>query len=478
MAILSLAIKSFRNRKFSTLLAVISISLSVALLLGVERVREQTKTSFTSTISGTDLIVGARSSSVNLLLSSVFQMGTQTNGIDIASYQDVIKQPQISWSIPFSFGDSHKGFRVIGTTKQFFEHYKYGKKQNLTMDTGNWFNSSANIVVGATVAKKLNYKLNDKITVSHGESDSHIEHDNIVFTISGILAPTSTPIDRSLYISLQDMDILHVKQNNFERGADPLAALKNKKRPRKQAITKIESHEDYHDNHHYGKHHEEHNHSSEHHDTEHHDTEHHDTEHHDKNTKTDHHQHSHQTDRLSGFYLGLTHKTQALSMMAFINKYDNEALMAIMPGVALLELWSMLSVVEQVLFLISILVVAIALTSMLIILITNLNQRRREMAILRAIGAKPKHILALLVGEVSFIVISGIILGLIILYCVLIILQPFVLSHLGVHIALSAPTTSEIKLIVLMGLASVITSLWPSFQAYRYTLSDGISVKS
>ena len=117
MAILGLAIKSFRNRKFSTLLAVISISLSVALLLGVERVREQTKTSFTSTISGTDLIVGARSSSVNLLLSSVFQMGTQTNGIDIASYQDVIKQPQISWSIPFSFGDSHKGFRVIGTTK-------------------------------------------------------------------------------------------------------------------------------------------------------------------------------------------------------------------------------------------------------------------------------------------------------------------------------------------------------------------------
>ena len=451
MAVISLAIKSFRNRKSSTILAIISIALSVALLLSIERVREQTKTSFTSTISGTDLIVGARSSSVNLLLSSVFQMGTATNGIRFESYEEVIKQPQVNWSIPFSFGDSHKGFRVIGTTSQFYEHYQYGKKQALAIEQGHWFKESADIVIGASVAKKLKYQLGDILTVSHGESESHIDHDDIVFTVSGILAPTSTPIDRSLFISLIDLDALHVQQKNFERGADPLAALM----ATKKRLNKVEKETNIDDHHH----------------DEHTDNKNHEIDDH-------HHEHSHQTEVLSGFYLGLDHRSQVLSMMTFINKYDDEAIMAIMPGAALLELWSMLSLVEQILFIISMLVVAISLTSMLIILLTNLNQRRREMAILRAIGARPKHILGLLFGEAAFIVISGIILGITILYCVLLIIKPFILHNFGVYIELTALSAHEITLMLLLAIAGVIISIWPSFQAYRYTLSDGISVKS
>ena len=470
MPIISLAIKSFRNRKFSTLLAIISISLSVALLLLVERMREQTKTSFTSTISGTDLIIGARTSSVNLLLSSVFQMGSATSGISVKSYEEIIKQPQVKWAIPFSFGDSHKGYRVIGTTKQFYQHYQYGNKQSLALGEGEWFKHSADIVVGAAIAKKLNYQLGDTLIVSHGEGESHIDHDNVVFTVSGVLAPTSTPIDRSLYISFKDMDSLHVQQKRFERGADPLALLREKRKA-EQKHGVDDGHEKHeiddgksHDSH--GSHdwHSQENDSA-----------------HNSDHKHDHehdHNHGYQTDKLSGFYLGLSHRTQALPMMAFINKYENEALMAIMPGVALLELWSMMSLVEQVLFVISMLVVGIALSSMLIILLTNLDQRRREMAILRAIGARPKHVIGLLLGEAVFIITSGIAVGLAILYCVLLLIKPFILHHLGVYIELGAPTTNELKLILVLGLAGVIVSVWPSVIAYRYTLSDGISVKS
>lgn len=471
MTILSLAVKSFRNRKLSTLLAIISIALSVALLLSVERVREQTKTSFTSTISGTDLIVGARSSSVNLLLSSVFQMGTATNGINIESYKKIIKQPQVSWSIPFSFGDSHKGFRVIGTTNQLFEHYQFGKKQTLTMDKGTWFKSSGSIVVGAAVAKKLKYKLYDPITVSHGEGESHSDHDNIEFTVSGILAPTSTPIDRSLYISLNDMDALHAQQKRFERGADPLAVFRAKKRPHEKILHEKLVDNRQHDEH---KEDEKHNHNRQQDQDTHEEQE--ESHHHEANFA--HLEHRHQTDTLSGFYLGLHYRAQAISMMTFINKHEDEALMAIMPGVALLELWSMLSIVEQILFIISMLVVGIALTSMLIILLTNLNQRRREMSILRAIGARPKHILGLLLGEAAFIVIFGITLGITILYCALLIIKPFLLYRFGVYIELTAPTTHEIELLLLLGVVGVIISFWPSIQAYRYTLSDGISAKS
>ena len=102
-----LAIKSLRNRKFTTILTVVSIALSVTLLLGVERIRKETRTSFANTISGTDLIVGARSGPLQLLLYSVFRIGNATNNISWESYQEIRRNPNINWTIPISLGDSH-----------------------------------------------------------------------------------------------------------------------------------------------------------------------------------------------------------------------------------------------------------------------------------------------------------------------------------------------------------------------------------
>ncbi|MGB5642293.1 MAG: ABC transporter permease, partial [Gammaproteobacteria bacterium] len=139
MAILGLAIKSFRNRKFTTGLTVLSIALSVMLLLGIEKIRQGAETSFTSTISGTDLIVGARSSPAQLLLYSVFHIGNPINNISRESYEEITAHSQVKWAIPLSLGDSHKGYRVVGTTTQFFEHFRFGKRQRLQLEQGEWF---------------------------------------------------------------------------------------------------------------------------------------------------------------------------------------------------------------------------------------------------------------------------------------------------------------------------------------------------
>ena len=129
MYLITLALKSLRNRKFTALLTIISIALSVALLLGVERVRNDAKLTFTNTISGTDLIVGARSGSVQLLLYSVFRIGNPTNNISWESYQDISSNPLTKWSVPISLGDSHRGFRVMGTVKDYFTHFRYARKK-------------------------------------------------------------------------------------------------------------------------------------------------------------------------------------------------------------------------------------------------------------------------------------------------------------------------------------------------------------
>src|SRR5262245_43687509 len=120
--IVSLAWKSLRNRRATAALTVASIALAVALLLAVERIREQTREGFASTVSGIDLIVGARTSPVHLLLFSVFRIGDATNNVRFDTYRTIAGWPEVAWTIPLSLGDSHRGYRVVGTTGDYFEH--------------------------------------------------------------------------------------------------------------------------------------------------------------------------------------------------------------------------------------------------------------------------------------------------------------------------------------------------------------------
>src|SRR5262245_52053631 len=139
MIVLRLALQSLRNRWITAALTVMAIAVSIVLLLGVEKVRTGARQSFADTISGTDLIVGARSGNLNLLLYTVFRIGNATNNVTWASYEDLAKRPEVAWIVPLSLGDSHRGFRVLGTTPAYFEHYKYRQTHGLSFRTGKPF---------------------------------------------------------------------------------------------------------------------------------------------------------------------------------------------------------------------------------------------------------------------------------------------------------------------------------------------------
>jgi len=215
--IFQLAIKSLRFRKLSIGLTVLSLAISIVLLLGVDIIRVQAKEKFTNTVSDTDLIVGSRSGSVQLLLYSIFHIGNATNNVSWKSYNKIKSHPSVKWSFPISLGDSHKGFRVIGTTEELFTHYKYGKGNSLRFTNGEAFSGIYDAVIGSKVAKSLNYELNDKIVISHGiTSADFAEHEDSPFTITGILKPTGTPLDRSVLISLHGLEAVHI---GWETGA-------------------------------------------------------------------------------------------------------------------------------------------------------------------------------------------------------------------------------------------------------------------
>ncbi|MFH4562524.1 ABC transporter permease [Vibrio diabolicus] len=416
-AVAKLAWKSLINRKATAILTIMTVAISVVLLLGVERIRTQAKDSFANTISGTDLIIGGRSGQVNLLLYSVFRIGNATNNIDWKSYQEFANHRAVDWAIPISLGDSHKGFRVMGTNHSYFEHYKFGSKQSLTFSEGREFNGLFETVLGSDVAKQLGYHVGSEIIIAHGISDvGFSRHDNLPFKVVGILAPTGTPVDKTVHVSLEAIEAIHVGWESGARlGPTPKAQdLKNRDFQPKQ---------------------------------------------------------------ITAMLVGLKSRIQTFALQRQINTYPKEPLSAIMPGVALHELWGMMSVAEQALMAVSGFVVIAGLLGMLSSLLTSLQERRREMAILRAMGARPRHVLSLLISEASLLTAAGIVTGVAGLYAILAIVQPIIQQHYGIHLTLSLLSPYEWMLLGFVQCAGIVIGFIPAFRAYRQSLSDGMTIR-
>ncbi|WP_432455431.1 MULTISPECIES: ABC transporter permease [unclassified Agarivorans] len=407
MSLLNLAWHSLWARRGTVLLSLLTIALSVALLLGVENLRTQAKSSFASTISGTDLIVGARSGPTQLLLYSVFRIGNATNNISWQSYLDIQQNASVKWAIPISLGDSHRGYRVMGTSNSFFEHYQYANKQALKFKQGGELSNTYDVVLGAEVARKLGYRLGDKIVVAHGiAAVSFVNHEQFPFVVSGILQATGTPVDRTVITSLAGIEAIH---------------LPAQKQPfTKQQLT---------------------------------------------------------PSSITAMMLGTKSKLQIFSLQRQINQSKQEALLAILPGVALQELWGILSIAETALLAVSICVVITGLMSMLTTLMVSLKERRREMAILRSVGAKPRHIFTLLLIEALLLSVLGSLLGLVSMYGLLALAKPILLNQFGFYMVLSWPTLQQAYLLLLVMGVGFIAGLLPAWRAYRYSLSDGMSIK-
>lgn len=419
MFLLRLAAASLRNRLFTVLLTIMAIALSVCLLLAVERVRAEAKASFASTISGTDLIVGARSGSVNLLLYSVFRIGNATNNIRWSSYQQINQDPRVAWTIPFSLGDSHHGYRVLGTDLNYFKHYQYGYKQSLQMATGNPFANVFDVVLGSEVAKTLNYKLGDKIVLAHGVSNiSLVKHDDKPFQVVGILKATGTPVDRTVHISLQGMEAIHIDWMHGmpARGAGKITAEQAR-------------------------------------------------------------QLNLQPKQITAILIGLNNKVATFSLQRQINNYRTEPLMAILPGVALQELWGLMGTAEKALLVVSVFVVVIGLIGMLTAILTSLNERRREMAILRSVGAKPWQIALLLIAESFLITLLGLIMGIILLYLAILFSQSWLQAEYGLYLGFSLPSAYEWLLLIGILTAGLVIGIIPAWRAYHQSLTDGLAIK-
>lgn len=419
MIIPRLALQSLGNRYVTAFLTVVAIAVSVMLLLGVEKVRTGARQSFADTISGTDLIVGARSGSLQLLLYSVFRIGNATNNVTWKSYEDIARLPDVAWMVPLSLGDSHRGFRVLGTTTDYFTRYRYRDGQALAVSEGEIFSDLFDVVLGADVAQSLGYKLGDSIIIAHGVgSISFVEHDDKPFRVSGILAKTGTPVDKTLHVSLEAIEAIHIDwQDGMPTPGESISA---------DEVRKM-----------------------------------------DLSPKA-----------VTAALVGLNSRIATFRVQRAINTYRAEPLSAIIPGAALQELWGLVGTAETALSVISAMVVATALLGMVTTVLTTLNERRREMAILRSVGARPTTILGLFVTEGALLTVSGVVLGVVMLYVTLWAARPSIDRIYGLDLRILAPGPSELITLGAIVLAGIVVSIIPAIRAYRLSVADGMMVRT
>lgn len=412
-----LTYKSISNRKFTSFLCVLSIALSVTLFLGIERIRSGAKDGFTNTISKTDLIVGAKGGQLQLLLYTVFHIGSAVNNIRMSTYEEIKNNRLVEWAIPISLGDAYKGYRVVATDENFFKHYRFRGDKEVVLQSGKIPTETFDVAIGIEVANKFNLKVGDPIVLSHGiSSEAILSHDSTPFHIVGIIAPTQTPIDTGVYINLYGMEAMHF---GWETGV-PSGEIISSERFKKENI---------------------------------------------------------KITQLTSFMVKLKSRIAVLKMRREIDQYEKEPIMAIIPALALSEMWQTIGYVEQILFLVSLCVLLVGVLSILISLYTSINERRREMAILRSLGASSLHIFALLLYESSFLVLSGCIAGVAALYGLLIFVRPWLESNFSVYLEVQPLSSTEWLYLGGIFIAGTLAGLIPAIKAYMNSLQDGLTIK-
>ena len=419
MKTLRLAVRSLRNRRTTALLTISAIAISVALLLGVEKMRSAARDGFANTVSGVDLIVGARSGQLNLLLYSVFRVGDATANVSWESYQKIARHPDVAWTIPISLGDSHRGFRVMGTNGDYFKHYRFADDREMRFAAGKPFEDLYDAVVGAEVAKQLGYSVGSKIIVAHGLGNvSFAEHDDKPFTVVGVLERTGTPIDRTVHVSLEAITAIHV---DWQSGMQALPGGQvDADQARAMDLT---------------------------------------------------------PQSITAFMVGMESKVMTFTMQRAINEYRQEPLLAIIPGVALSQLWNLVGIADTALMIVAAFVVLAGLLGMLTAILTSLNERRREMAILRSVGARPRHVFTLLIAEAGMLATAGVAAGVGVCYGLIFAAKPLLERRFGIFLDPGGLTAYDLAILSIIIGAGLLMGALPAWRAYRNTLSDGLTIR-
>jgi putative ABC transport system permease protein len=411
---LELALKSGWARRGPLALVASAIAVAVFLVLAVAQLRQDARESFSNAISGVDLIVGARASPTELMLYSVFHMGRPVRNMSFEQLDAIAKLDTVAWAIPLQLGDSYRGYPVVGTIPMFFS--KTGGDNGLGFEEGQPFSHVFDAVLGFDVAEKLGHKTGDSIVLTHGRGEGLAQdHADRPFTVTGVLKKTGTPSDRSVFISLAGFEAIHI---GWELGS----------KPRESAVLDLNRLDPL----------------------------------------------VLQPSQITAVLVGLESRIQVFAARRAIEGLAGGRLMAILPGVTLDELWQVMGTIENTLTLMAWLVAFSALLGVCATLLIAIGARRKELAIFRALGARPGQLSLFIVLESLLICLVGVALGWLLLQLGVWALGDLVRNEFGVIMVPRLPDSQGwIAMLGLIGM-SIIASLIPAWRAFKLSVHDGL----
>tara|TARA_R110002111_G_scaffold67_2_gene615 strand:- start:40095 stop:41450 length:1356 start_codon:yes stop_codon:yes gene_type:complete len=450
MNTLTIAWKSIRQRRLASLLTALSVALGVTLMISVLVINGVIDRMFNQTASGYDLIVGPKGSALQLVLNTVFRVGAPIENLPYRYYTELKKDPRIEEAIPFAIGDVTQkgGFPIVGTIPRYFAlEYIPDRHFRINAD-GKFLPGTWDSVIGSVVAKQNNWKIGDEFQLIHGSAEGGHVHDE-KFKIVGILAPTGTPNDRTVFVNLRGFYQVSGHEKPLEEAIRREAAFFGEKvdEEKLKALIKDNAAHDHHD-------HSGHDHSGHDHDVP------------DAQKEVTAILVQMKGDRLRGF---TTIKFQSEL------KEGNQA-QAVNPIQQIS--WLMTNIVGNIrtmLIVLTSLIIAVSGVSIFVSIYNSMSDRKREIAIMRALGAGRTAVFSIILSESVLLCLGGGILGIILGHGLVFIAAPIIEARSGLLINPFAFNSVELILLpVLVVLASLVGFI-PAMTAYRTDVASTLS---
>lgn len=453
MNLFNLSWKNIRIKPLSTLLSLVLFGLGVGIITILMLLNQQLQEKFEDNLAGIDMVVGAKGSPLQLILSSIYHVDYPTGNITLREAELLEKHPQmkhmIEKTIPMGLGDSYKGFRVVGTEHSYVELYK-GEVAD-----GKLWEKDLEVTVGAKVAKTLGLKIGDTFASSHGFMDDEHQHDENLMTVVSILKKSNSVLDQLILTNINTIRLAHVKpQMEFDEDEFDEEDLK-----------------DNHEGH-------EHETEEEHHDDNAHN---HDNEHHDHQHEHEGHEHTHElvidkddpTQGLTSILVFFKTPMGNVMLPNFINQ--NTKMQTAVPAFETNRLYEMMGVGTDALQVLAYVIIFISGLSVFISLFNSLKDRKYELALMRVMGGSRMKLFFLIILEGLIIAFLGYLIG-------------WFLSHFGMQLFSSMAEDSyqysfdgwrfmieEIYIFIGALAIGILAALIPALMAYKADISNTLS---
>ena len=412
MNTLRIVYKNIKQRSLSSMLTILSVLLGVGLVTAILILKNESEEAFNQAATGYEIIVGPKGSSLQLTLSTVYQVGLPIQNMPIKVYDLLKNDKRVRLAIPYVFGDNYKNFRITGTVSELFSEFEYKKGIRYKLDEGSFFSNDFEAVIGKEVADKTGLKTGDTFSGSHGIEtyEGASEHSEKKFKVTGILSRTFTPSDRVIFVSMNSVWELHNHENE-------------------------------------------------------------------NNGSEDHHIISDSMKTISAVLLKLKSPVffDLLRRQINENKYEGINAQAVLPLFEIKQLFDIIGNINSVILVIAYLVIFTAAVSILVSIYNSMNERMREIAIMRSLGARRFLIMKIIIFEGMFLSAAGALLGCIAGHAAVFFLQEKISGLSGIKISGFVFSMFEVYLITGTVILGIIVSIIPAVKAYRTDVSKNLN---